>query len=89
MRLKSVNQKRPILHDNAWPYVMKNNSVEMEGIRLQNFISPSLLTRPLFDYLNNFSVVPELQGLIWFGSFLWHINHCRLFNAESLLYEDH
>ena len=23
---------------------------------------------------------------IWFGWFLWHINHCRLFNAKSSLY---
>ena len=23
-------------------------------------------------------------GLIWFGLILWHINHCRLFNAESI-----
>ena len=22
-------------------------------------------------------------GLIWFGLVLWHINHCRLFNAKS------
>ena len=24
--------------------------------------------------------------LIWFGWVLWHINHCRLFNANSSLY---
>ena len=24
--------------------------------------------------------------MIWFGLFLWHINHCRLFNAKSSLY---
>ena len=23
---------------------------------------------------------------IWFGLVLWHINHCRLFNAKSFLY---
>ena len=22
----------------------------------------------------------------WFGWVLWHINHCRLFNAKSFLY---
>ena len=22
--------------------------------------------------------------LVWFGLVLWHINHCRLFNAESI-----
>ena len=25
-------------------------------------------------------------GLVWFGFILWHINHCRLFNAKSFLY---
>ena len=24
--------------------------------------------------------------MIWFGWVLWHINHCRLFNAKSFLY---
>ena len=24
--------------------------------------------------------------MIWFGWFLWHINHCMLFNAKSYLY---
>ena len=24
--------------------------------------------------------------MIWFGWLLWHINHCRLFNAKSYLY---
>ena len=24
--------------------------------------------------------------MIWFGLFLWHMNHCRLFDAESSLY---
>ena len=25
--------------------------------------------------------------LVWLGWFLWHINHCRLFNAKSCLYK--
>ena len=25
-------------------------------------------------------------GLVWFGLVLWHISHCRLFNAKSSLY---
>ena len=25
-------------------------------------------------------------GLVLFGLFLWHINHCRLFNAKSIFY---
>ena len=24
--------------------------------------------------------------MIWFGWVLWHINHCRLFNAKSFIY---
>ena len=24
------------------------------------------------------------SGLLWFGLVLWHINHCRLFNAKSI-----
>ena len=24
--------------------------------------------------------------MIWFSWVLWHINHCRLFNAKSFLY---
>ena len=27
--------------------------------------------------------------MIWFGRVLWHINHCRLFNAKSFLYIYH
>ena len=27
-----------------------------------------------------------LKCIVWFGLILWHINHCRLFNAESSLY---
>ena len=26
--------------------------------------------------------------MIWFGWVLWHINHCRLFNAKSILLEE-
>ena len=28
----------------------------------------------------------DLILIIWFGWFLWHINHCWLFNAKSSLY---
>ena len=28
----------------------------------------------------------EFQGLVWFGLVLWHIDHCRLFNAQFFLY---
>ena len=39
----------------------------------------------------NFSTVihPKYNcatGFIWFGLVLWHINHCRLFNAKSYSY---
>ena len=28
----------------------------------------------------------KIFGLVWFGLVLWHINHCRLFNAKYSLY---
>ena len=28
----------------------------------------------------------HIKYIIWFGLILWHINHCRLFNAKFLLY---
>ena len=36
-----------------------------------------LMPDPLYTYIFN---------IIWFGLVLWHINHCRLFNAKSSLY---
>ena len=28
----------------------------------------------------------NVDSLVLFGVALWHINHCRLFNAKSILY---
>ena len=39
-----------------------------------------LMPNPLYTYISN------IYDLIWFGLVLWHINHCRLFNAKSSLY---
>ena len=36
-----------------------------------------LMPNPLYTYILN---------MIWFSWVLWHINHCRLFNAKSSLY---
>ena len=38
-----------------------------------------LMPNSLYTYILNIH-------MIWFGSVLWHINHCRLFNAKSSLY---
>ena len=38
-----------------------------------------LMPNPLYTYILN------IYDLVWFGWVLWHINHCRLFNAKSLL----
>ena len=38
-----------------------------------------LMPNPLYTYILNIY-------MIWFGWVLWHINHCRLFNAKSSLY---
>ena len=37
-----------------------------------------LMPNPVYTYI--------LIYMIWLGWVLWHINHCRLFNAESSLY---
>ena len=41
----------------------------------------------------NVNIVMPLRGwqkhqdcMVWFGLVLWHINHCRLFDAKSILY---
>ena len=39
-----------------------------------------LMPIPLYTYILN------VYDLVWFGLVLWHINHCRLFNAKSSLY---
>ena len=33
-----------------------------------------------------YTYILDLYGLVWFGLVLWHINHCRLFNAKFSLY---
>ena len=40
-----------------------------------------------FQYLKYFigKMITNFS-LVWFGLVLWHINHCRLFNAKSSLY---
>ena len=43
-------------------------------------IEGHLMPNPLCTYILN------IQDLVWFGLVLWHINHCRLFNAKSSLY---
>ena len=37
-----------------------------------------LMPNPLYTYI--------LNNIIWLGWVLWHVNHCRLFNAKSSLY---
>ena len=39
-----------------------------------------LMPNPLYTY------ILDIYDLVWFGLVLWHINHCRLFNAKSSLY---
>ena len=41
-------------------------------------IAAYLMPNPLYTYILN------IYDLVWLG--LWHINHCRLFNAKSSLY---
>ena len=39
-----------------------------------------LMPNPPYTYILN------IYDLVWLGWVLWHINHCRLFNAKSSLY---
>ena len=39
-----------------------------------------LMPNPLYTYILN------IQDFVWFGLVLWHINHCRSFNAKSSSY---
>ena len=38
------------------------------------------MSNPLYTYILN------IYDLVWLGWVLWHINHCRLFNAKSSSY---
>ena len=40
---------------------------------------------PIRKKFGNLSYAPRIH-MIWFGWVLWHISHCRLFNAKSSLY---
>ena len=33
-----------------------------------------------------YSYIFDIYDLVWWGGVLWHINHCRLFNAKSGLF---
>ena len=33
-----------------------------------------------------YTYILNIYDLVWFGWTLWHINHCRLFNAKPSLY---
>ena len=33
-----------------------------------------------------YTSILNIYDLVWFGLVLWHINHCRLFNAKSSLF---
>ena len=43
-----------------------------------------LMPNPVFTYTHIYIYIYISQiYMIWFGLVLWHINHCRLFNAKS------
>ena len=59
-----------------------NQFAVMVGWLLFNGISTIadyLMPNPCYTYVLN------IYDLVWLG-FLWHINHCRLFNVKSSLY---
>ena len=57
--------------------VLEDNSVKMMRLEIELAIMPR-------GY-RIFNGLFSKDGLLWFGSVLWHINHCRLFNAKSSL----
>ena len=56
--------------------------VEFDGISTTvGYLQPHLLcTHPIW-FANEY-----IKYKIWFGRVLWHINHCRLFDAKSCFY---
>ena len=45
-----------------------------------------LMLNALYTYLLNIYMILNIYDLVLFGLVLWHINHCRVFNAKSSLY---
>ena len=43
-------------------------------LTIMGYLMPNLL----------YTYILKIYDLVWFGLVLWHINHCRLFNAQSL-----
>ena len=56
-----------------------NVRLSLVGFYGTSTIVGCLMLAPIYTYI--FYVY-----MIWFGWVLWHINHCRLFNADSSLY---
>ena len=72
------------LINHLWLFYAKsslNIYIEYIGFGLDWFygIVCYLMPNPLYTYISN------IYDLVWFGLVLWHINHCRLFNAKSSL----
>ena len=64
----------------------KSRTVLATWLKLSNESStPRLTLRSIaFYHIAVFFNVLKNSGLNWFGLVLWHINHCRLFNAKSI-----
>ena len=59
--------------------ISKSVFFSLVGFYSTSTIVGYLIPNPLYTYILD-------VYMIWFGWFLWHINHCGLFNAKSSLY---
>ena len=55
----------------------------LQGTQIKNLKTIS----HFFGSLVVWTILLHFICLVWFGLVLWHINHCRLFNAKSFLYK--
>ena len=51
-----------------------------------SFTNPRIINDWELHWFHDFNITLDLALVGWFGWVLWHINHCRLFNAKSSLY---
>ena len=73
----------------AWKYVQLSSTSFFSVILFNKVYRRSVLWWLKLDMiwgLKHDYHYPRASMLIWFGEVLWHINHCRLFNAKSSLY---
>ena len=61
-----------------WTALLISDLVGLVGLYGISTIIGYLMLNPLYTY------ILDIYDLVWLG--MWHINHCKLFNAKSSLY---